>query len=289
MIAIATARGVAEIDVDQPLLAAALDAAGLRHTTAAWDDPGVDWSGFELVVIRSTWDYMHRVEEYLDWVDRVAAVTTLMNPAEVVRWNLDKRYLGELADAGFAVTPTTFLGPGDEPAPFEVPAAGLVVKPVVSAGSNDTARHHDADAAGAHARQLLAAGRPVMVQPYQHRIDEHGETGLVFVDGAYSHAFRKGPILTRERTVVAGLFAEEDIGARDARPDELALAETVMRYVTDRFGPQLYGRVDLVPGDDGPLVLELELVEPSLFLTQDSRAAGRVAAALASRLTDQHR
>lgn len=289
MIAIVSSTGVADIDVDQPLLTTALDAAGVTHTTVAWDDPDVEWDRFDLAVIRSTWDYVDRLDDYLAWAERAGAATLLLNPVDVVRWNIDKRYLRELAGAGFAVTPTTFLEPGDTVGGFDVPPHGVVVKPCVSAGSKDTARHLERAAARAHALGLLDDGRAVMVQPYQHRIDEVGETGLVFVEGSYSHAFRKGPILSAPREVVGGLFVQEQIDARDPTAGERALAEAVVEWVHARFGRLLYTRVDVVPGDDGPVVLELELVEPSLFLTQHEPAAATVAGAIAGRLAAARR
>jgi hypothetical protein len=296
MIAVVTAQGVAEIDIDQPILTAALAAAGVEHRTVCWDDPDVDWSSFRAAVIRSTWDYWRRADEFLAWAEHAGSATVLLNPIDVIRWNLDKRYLTDLAAAGIPTTPTLFLEPGDrlddtlgrsgwDPAQQ---AAGLVVKPVVSAGSNDTVRHGHLPAAAAHVQALHDQGRTVMVQPYQAQIETLGETGNVFIDGRFSHSFRKGALLsdraTGAATRVAGLFVQEDIGPRSPTGPETAVADQVVDWIAERFGTLLYARVDLVPGADGPVVLELELVEPSLFFSVQPDAAPVFVEALTGRL-----
>jgi glutathione synthase/RimK-type ligase-like ATP-grasp enzyme len=272
------------------VLSAALDALGVQHRPAVWDDPDVDWAGFDLVVVRSTWDYTARRDEFLAWADAVGSVTRLANPAPVLRWNTDKRYLGELAAAGVPVVPTTYLlaeehrGSVD---PFDLAdhRGDLVVKPTVSAGSQDTARYTPADAraAGAHARALLDAGRDVMVQPYLHRVDEVGETGMVVLSGELSHGFAKAALLRGGAADVDGLFAPEQITPRSPAPDEVELARLVLDAATTILGVGrlLYARVDVLPDDDGgPRLLELELTEPSWFLEQSPGAADRAAACI---------
>ena len=277
-VALATAAAFAEGDEDDRLLLAPLAARGIEAVPAVWDDPSHDWAAFDLVVLRSTWDYPPRRDAFLAWA---RSVPRLVNPAAVVAWNSDKRYLDDLAAAGVPVVPTLFTVPGEDP---RLPdAAQLVVKPAISAGSQDTIRHHDRAAASAHARQLLAAGRVVMAQPYVPSVDHDGEIALVHLGGAFSHSVRKGPILQAPSRVFAeGLFAPEDISPRAATPTERAVAEQALATVPG--GPLLYGRVDLVEGSDGPLVLELELVEPSLFLGRAEGAADRLAGAIAERL-----
>jgi glutathione synthase/RimK-type ligase-like ATP-grasp enzyme len=246
----------------------------------AWDAPGVDWDAFDLVVVRSTWDYTARLPAFLAWADRVGA--RLRNPPEVLRWNTDKRYLADLDAAGIPVVPTTFLEPG---APMVLPDGPCVVKPVVSAGSRDTARHDQRRAAAAHAQELLDDGRVVMVQPYVAGVDEAGETALLYVDGAYDHAIRKGPMLLGGRAAVDGLFAPEAIEPREPSAAEHAVAERVAAFVAERFGgPLLYARIDLLPTPHGPLLLELELTEPSLFLEHAPGAAERFAEAIRRRV-----
>lgn len=275
-------------DEDEPLLVAALAAEGLTASAADWADPTVDWSAATAVVVRSTWDYAPRRDEFLAWARRVEEGTRLANPAAVLAWNTDKRYLRELAGAGVPVVPTAWAeGPGDVDGALSRWPGDVVVKPVVSAGARDTVRFPPERRAGARelAEGILASGRAVMVQPYLARLDAEGETGLVYVGGAYSHAFGKGALLAGE-ALGPGLFAEETITARTAGPEQRALGDRVLAWVRERTGETpLYARVDLVPGDDGaPQVIEVELTEPSLFLTTDDGAAARFAAAIRSRI-----
>jgi glutathione synthase/RimK-type ligase-like ATP-grasp enzyme len=267
-------------DEDGPSLQAACAAAGLDADWRVWDDPAVDWSSYDLVVIRSTWDYPLRRDEFVAWA---SAVPRLANPAEVVRWNTDKRYLRELADAGVPVVSTSWLEPGDE---VRLPEHGdYVVKPTVSAGGHDTARYapEHAEQAREHAARLLAAGQRVMVQPYLDAVDEVGETALLYCGGGYSHAVRKGPLLTGPDAVVDGLYRPETIDPREPSPAERAVADAALAAVPGGPGGLLYARVDLLAGPDGaPLLLELELTEPSFFLGAASGAADRFAGAVAA-------
>ena len=276
-------------DPDDHLALPAMASAGLAVRYAAWDDP-TPWQDPEvragLVVVRSAWDYALRREEFLAWA---ATVPHLANPAEVIAWNTDKVYLDELSEAGLPVVPTRTVRPGEDAAPALrdafAGAAEVVVKPTVSAGSKDTRRHGDAEQARAHAQQLLAAGRAVLVQPYLDGVDTVGETGMVVLDGQVSHAFRKGQLLHADAEATDGLYAEEDIAATTATADQREVARVVTDFLLRRFpqhAPLLYARVDTVPGPDGrPLLLELELTEPSLFLPQASGAADRFAQAVA--------
>ena len=260
------ARGT---DDDEPLLVAALDRAGARVEVVVWDDPEVDWSAAEVTVIRSTWDYTMRVERFLAWARRIESLTTLVNPAEVLAWNSDKTYLSELISAGAPVVPSTFLHPGDE---VVLPESGeFVVKPTISSGARYTARYRAAerDRARAHALDLLEAGRTVMVQPYQSGVDEHGETALLFFGGRFSHAANKEALLEVGRPAMADkLFALEKMAPATPSPAERDVAEQVLAAMPFDRANLLYARVDVVPGPDGPQLLELELVEPSLFLPQ---------------------
>lgn len=248
-----------------------------------WDDPAVDWAAYDLVVIRSTWDYTERRDEFVAWCERVGQ--RLHNPPDVVRWNSDKRYLADLAAAGLPVVPTTFLNPSHPPASIVLGGwdrLPCVVKPAISAGSQNTARHDDPQAATEHAQRLLDEGRVVMVQPYIAEVDADGETALLYYDGEFDHAIRKGPMLLGGEAAVDGLFAPEAIERRDPRPEERAVGDHVVAEVERRFGRLLYARVDLLGTD--PVVLELELTEPSLFFAQSDGAAGRYADAIRRRL-----
>jgi hypothetical protein len=289
-IALATAAEFPDLDEDAGVLLPALSAAGLEAEPAVWTDDGVDWSSYDLVVVRSTWDYHERHAEFLDWARRVESVTRLANPADVLTWNTTKTYLRTLQEAGLPVVPTDWLDPGDV---FVVPEVGeYVVKPAVSAGSRDTNRYlagdHD-EVAVAHAQGLLGAGRTVMVQPYLDQVDTYGETALFFFAGELSHAVRKGPLLTPAMVLVSGAYKPETIEPREPTGAEREAAERILdALATVAPAPRdqlVYARVDLVPGPDGqPVLLELELAEPSMFLVHDgtrgAASAERFAAAI---------
>ncbi len=286
-IGLATCEEAWREDEDAPPIEQAFADRGASFDWLVWDDPTVEWAAYDLVVVRSTWDYVPRREEFLGWADRVAAATRLENGPAVLRWNTDKHYLDDLAAAGVPTVPTTFLDPdrghaSRDAVPAALPAdGGFVVKPAVSAGSKDTVRYDDGprerERAVAQASDLLASGRSVVVQPYLAAVDELGETGLVHVGGAFSHAFRKGPLLEVGGAPVTALYARESISPRTATADELAVGAAAVAAAEDLLGTRLlYARIDLLPGDDGrPLLLELELSEPSFFLDTDPGAAGR--------------
>lgn len=282
-VALATATDAAGHDPDEPLLLAALARRQVEARMAVWDDPTIEWASFDLVVLRSTWDYPERLAEFLTWLERVASATTLANPLAMVRWSLDKHYLAELAAAGVPIVPTMFLEPGDG---VEPPEHGeYVLKPAVGAGSRDAARYRagtgDDTAAVAHVERLHAAGRSVLLQPYVGSVDADGETPMVYVDGQFSHAASKRVTLPRAGSMVPGLFAPEDNGPHEATDDARRVADAAMAAVPAALGQPLYGRVDLVRDDAGrPAVLELELAEPSLFLPEHPVAADRVASAI---------
>lgn len=246
-----------------------------------WDDPSVSWGAFDAVVLRSTWDYVGKWTQFLRWIDEVAKVTTLVNPAPVLRWNLDKRYLRHLSERGIPVVPTQWI----ESAETTIAPQGseVVVKPVISAGSKDTQRFLASDRAGIEAlvSRILASDRPVMVQPYLRRVDDYGETALMFFDGVFSHAIRKAPLLRVGVGRETGLFRPEGIDDRQASSDELALANRVLDSLPFPRHTLTYARVDVVPDDHGsPCVIEVELIEPSLFLQHDEGACERFADAL---------
>ncbi|MEU3572481.1 hypothetical protein AB0E96_29260 [Kitasatospora sp. NPDC036755] len=276
-----------EDDIDLPVIVEALRAAGLSAEPVVWDAARARWERFDLAVIRSTWDYVERIDEFLAWAESTAGVTGLWNPAPVVRWNSDKHYLTELARHGVAVAPTRFLEPGMRPrlSPADFGAAdGVVVKPAVSAGALDTARYEPgrhADAAR-HARMLLDQGRSVMVQSYLPRVAE-GERALVFFAGAFSHAIRKDALLTEPGVIDNDRVPH--LGVAPYRPTEAEIrtASAALAAVPSPRAP-LFARVDLVLNNAGePVVLEVELIEPNLFLDTDPEGLGRFVRAVAAR------
>lgn len=277
-VALVTCAAHADLDPDDRPLVADLAGLGITATVEVWDDPSVAWDDFDLVVLRSPWDYTDDVDDFVAWARSVPRVA---NPADVVAWNVDKRYLGDLAAAGVPVVPTAYLAPGDALGPLS--EGEVVVKPTVSAGSRDTLRLRDRAAIDAHLGAIHASGRTAMVQPYLPAVDEVGETACVFIAGRYSHAARKGPLLPLGQSLVEGLFAPEDMSPRDASADELEVAHAALAAVPGG-ADLLYARVDLLLDPHGrPVVLELELVEPSLFLAIGD-AHQRFADAIAARV-----
>jgi glutathione synthase/RimK-type ligase-like ATP-grasp enzyme len=279
---LATCAAFPDGDKDEAELCDALAAEGIDARYAVWTDDSVDWSG-GLTVLRSTWDYTLRRAEFLAWL---SAVPVLHNPAEVVHWNSDKVYLHDLERAGVPITPTAVVAPGVEP---DFPGdAEFVVKPSVGAGSRGAGRFAAGaeQPARAHTAALHAVGRTVLVQPYLGGVDEAGETALIYFDGAFSHAIRKGPMLSRDTAhdvaETSGLFIEENIDPRIPSPAELAVGDRALSALADRFGSRLlYARIDLLPGPAGPVVVEVELTEPSLFLSTAEGSPERFAAAIA--------
>ena len=220
--------------------------------------------------------------QFADWTRKVERTSTLLNPASVVGWNIDKTYLRDLEKAGLPIVPTIWLDPernhDSRAIHTRFPAFGdFVIKPTVSAGSRDTGRYdagvtQQRSLAITHAKNLLSVGRRVMIQRYLRNVDTVGETALVFVEGQFSHSVRKGALLDgpyREQ-LADELYRQEIMTAREASEAEREVAERVVAalpsIVPGVDGPLLYARVDLIPDDDGnPVVLEVELTEPSLF------------------------
>lgn len=296
-IALVTAIAAHALDEDMPALLRALHALDIDAQVRAWDDPTVAWARFDLVLLRSPWDYTTRFAEFSRWCETVASITTLLNPLEVVRWNVDKRYLAQLEALGIPIVPSEFAIPGDDAGRIvdEVlaahpQAAEFVIKPVIGAGSRDARRHRRGGHAAMreHLARLLDAGRGVLLQPYLDRVDTEGETALLYFDGQFSHAIRKGPLLAPDADPTRALFAAEHITARTPGADERELADRVIAALPslgDTDYPLAYARVDLIRAANGsPCVLELELAEPSVFLDHDPGAADRFAQVLAHRL-----
>jgi len=287
-IALVTALAARGLDDDLPPLQDALHKTGSDVTVVDWDDANVDWSRFDLALLRSTWDYTERVDEFLDWAQRAAAQTRLINPLGVVRWNTDKHYLHDLERAGIATVPSVFVEPDDDAQTGlddflrRHACAEFVVKPAIGAGSRDAQRYarKQRDVALAHVRRLLGERRSVLLQPYLDRVDEHGETALIYFGGEFSHAIRKGPLLKPDEGPTRALFAAEHITARAPEPDELRLAAQTLAAIPFAQ-PLTYARIDLIhDAQHAPRVLELELTEPSLFFAHSAGSAERFAAAL---------
>jgi glutathione synthase/RimK-type ligase-like ATP-grasp enzyme len=278
---IATCAQLPEPDVDEDLLLDALRTRGVDAEMAAWDDPDEAWSEAVPTVLRSTWNYIHDLGKFLAWADAAAHVAPLWNPPEVVRWNAHKSYLAELADRRCAVVPTEFFTRGSQvDLAAELRAHDfhdIVIKPTVSAGSFGTRRFADAAGDRADAQRFLdelLVERDAMVQAYLPSVEDYGERSLVWIDGDFTHAIRKSPRFTGQDESVTGPLPIAD--------DERALAERVLAPWADRL---LYARVDLARGPEKrPMIMELELIEPSLFLLQHRPALDRLVEGIARRL-----
>jgi hypothetical protein len=271
-------------DEDGPELIDALAAQGIEGRWVCWDDSSVDWTE-SLVVVRSTWDYTLRRGDFLAWT---RSVRRLLNPYEVIVWNSDKVYLRDLAEAGVPIVATQWAAPGEA---LVLPIdTDFVLKPSVGAGSRGAGRFtvEDTLVAKTHIESLHAARRTVMLQPYLDEVDTAGETALIYIEGRFSHAIGKAallPVGTIHGVAEKALYAPESITLREARDEELALGGGIVGMLTARFGgPLLYTRVDLLPGPNGPLLIELELAEPSLYLGYGPGSADLLASGIAARL-----
>jgi glutathione synthase/RimK-type ligase-like ATP-grasp enzyme len=263
---------------DDAGLIEAFAARGVDAAWAVWDDPAVDWAARDLVLIRETWDYTSRLDAFLGWVDRVAASTRLLNPAPVIRWNHHKRYLLELADAGIAIVPTLVVAAG-ETGPAIPTWPELVVKPAVGVGGDGAERVlAGTPELAEHLHQLGQIG-DLLVQPFLPAVADVGETSLVLVSGEVTHAVQKvpasGEFRIHEHRGGTYHLVEPTIA-------QLDLARSAVATAAERAGSApLYARADMVPGPDGaPLLMELELIEPSLYLHHAPFVAERIAEGL---------
>ena len=301
-VALVTTFEALSLDEDLPPLESALEKLGVRVSMPCWDDEAVDWSQFDVALLRSTWNYAELIDQFRAWARQTAQQTLLLNPLPVVEWNTDKHYLAHLDRAGVPVVPSRFVEPADDArrSLTEFLAGGssafsagramefdqFVIKPSIGAGSRDAARFRrgDVDRALAHLTRLVTTERrSALLQPYLNSVEDAGETALVYFGGQPSHAFRKGPLLRLDAGLVEGLFAVEDIRGREAAADERALAAAA--YAAIPFDAPLYARIDMIRDDRGqPVVLELEMTEPSVYMLHAPGSADRFAAALLARL-----
>ncbi|MDH4045365.1 MAG: hypothetical protein OEY20_10130 [Gemmatimonadota bacterium] len=281
-IVLATSAALPGLSADDRLLLRALRTLGLAAEPAVWEDPHYDWAAATLCVVRSTWDYAYRRQEFLAWAQRVAEAVPLWNPSPIVVWNTHKQYLVDLGTHGVPTVPTRVLPAGSWTTLADVCAEREWGEVILKAAVAQTGRYlmrvpaDQRDAGQRHLDRLLPS-EDMLVQPFLPGVTSEGETSLVYIDRAFSHAVRKQP--------AAGDFRVHDdfegsVAPVTPTPAQLEVAAAALAAVDE---PLLYARVDLVPGPDGPVVMELELVEPALFLGTAPGAAERLAEAVAAR------
>lgn len=278
-VAVVTSSEPRYADPELPAVTDALCSVGLSADVVAWDDD-VDWAAYGLVVVRSPWDYFDRVAEFYEWTARVELVTRIVNPADVIRWNSHKGYLVELAAKGVPTVPTRLI-PGasvDVDAQLaECPWEEVVVKPAVDGGAREALRaDRDSDEARLHAEALSRKG-DVIVQPFVPSIVD-GERSLVFLGGAFSHAVRKVPADGDYRSQYFHGATEDDHEPDSA---ELRLALWAIECAPARL---TYARADVVDWEGAPSLIELEAIEPDLYLRGSPERLHRFAAAIRAEL-----
>lgn len=282
-VAVATALEQDHLDQDDVPFVAALEAAGHRARMLAWDDVAVDWAEPDVVVVRSTWNYHPQRDAFLAWAERVTAVTTLHNPADVLRWNTHKSYLLELEERGAPVVPTAWLAKGDEVDLAALAATRgwdeVVCKPAVGAGSDGVVRVRATE--GQAALDALTAAGDAMVQPFVPTVETHGELSVIVLGGEVSHAVWKRP------TAGSFLVQVEHGGVYEPLAEVPADVAALAGWVVEATGQDLlYARVDLLVDEAGSwMVTEVELTEPALYLDLVEGAAERLVAALELRVT----
>lgn len=289
-VALATCA-VMPVEADEGPLVAAFERSGVPFEWAVWDDLSVDWTRFAGVLIRTTWDYVEKIDRFRAWTGEAGAATELWNPAPVIRWNSHKGYLAALAARGVAVVPTWFVDRSTTLDLASLPddaGHGFVVKPAEAVGSIGLSRW-GGDERGRRealgAVEALRADGEVLVQPLLPAITTAGEVSIIVIDGEVSHAVRKVPAPGDIRSQPEYGSLVQAVRVTDAHRalarDAIAGAVALVGIDADRI---LYARVDCVDHDGRPHLMELELIEPDLYVGYDDGAADRVVAAVARRI-----
>lgn len=286
-VALATHAGLPALSDDDRLLVAALDARNVDAIPAVWSDEQVDWGRFACVVVRSCWDYHLRPAAFREWIDRLESEgVAVWNPPATIRWNADKSYLRDLAARGVPTVPTAWVEQGNSMSLGAILGTygwdRAVVKPAVSASAHETWMTDRASSARDDTRfRALTARTRTLVQPFVDSIVETGEWSLVFIDGAYSHA-----VLKRPRTGDFRVQEEHGGSAQVLEPDARVItsARDVLAAAGSTGTDSLYARVDGCIVHDAFVLMELELIEPTLYLGTSHGAADRLADAVLERL-----
>jgi glutathione synthase/RimK-type ligase-like ATP-grasp enzyme len=282
-IAIATCAGYDGFKADDDLLREALQARGAEAAAVVWDEESVDWATFDLCLIRSTWDYNRKYDQFLAWTRQVEASTALLNPADLIAWNSNKTYLRELAEQGVRTVPTAWVSRDSEVPLDEILATRgwneAVVKPVVDLGAENLHRVRQGEVTGQQALETVLQRHNAMVQPFLPSLETEGELSLIYIEGELTHAVRKRPAAGdfRVQSIWGGTFTREK-----PEPAHIEVAE---RALAQLGPPPLYARADLVTGPDGnPCLIELELIEPNLYLSEHPTAVETLADAVMQHL-----
>lgn len=274
-IALVTCERPIERDDDLDFLVPALRRRQVEVDTPEWSDPSVDWSSYDVAMLSSTWDYHEQLDRFRAWLRTTASVTRLINTLAVIEWNLDKRYLRELEKGGVPTIPTLWAEPGEAARiAAEVAALGwddVIIKPVIDLGARNLVKV----ASGMVETMLGQYATPTMLQPYLPSVTSAGELSLVYVDGELSHTLRKLPARGDFR------IQPQYGGTHEAASASAEAIEVGARALAAAPSPTLYARVDLLATDDGSLALiELELIEPALYLDVAPASAQAIARAL---------
>ncbi|HKH65442.1 MAG TPA: hypothetical protein VKA35_08265 [Solirubrobacterales bacterium] len=285
-IAIATCAGYEDLKVDDRLLREALEARGAEARSVVWDEEGTQWESFDLCLVRSTWDYHEKHEQFLAWTREVAGATTLHNPPDLIAWNSEKTYLRELSEAGVPTVPTVWVDRGSS---TDVEAllgregwGEAVIKPVVDLGAKNLRRVRAGEAGAQEALTTVLTRHDAMVQPFLPSLEEQGETSLIYIDGNFTHAVRKRP--------AEGDFRVQSIwgGTVEATTPNGTQREVAEQALTQLGDLPPYARVDLVTDLNGnPALIELELIEPNLYLNTHPTASPRLADAVLQKLSQE--
>jgi glutathione synthase/RimK-type ligase-like ATP-grasp enzyme len=283
-IAIASCTAYDGYKTDEDLLREALRERGCKAVSVPWDADGVDWSAFDLCLIKSTWDYTRNHDQFLAWTRQVEATTPLRNPAPLIAWNSNKTYLRERAERGVRTVPTVWVVRDSDLNLEELLATqgwdDAVVKPVVDLGAENLHRVRRGEPGIQKALNETLQRHDAMVQPFLPSLEQQGELSLIHINGALTHTVRKRP--------APGDFRVQSIwgGTTEPADPEPAQAELAQQAIAALDAPPLYARADLVQGPNGdPCLIELELIEPNLYLSESPAAVGTLAEAIAASLS----
>lgn len=288
-VTLVTSQNARELSTEDDALLDALTVLGVPTKIVSWDDESYGWESSPLTILRTTWDYHRRLPEFQAWLDRVKDQTTLLNTPDLVRWNWDKRYLLELQSCGVPIVETLLIDSVEDVEKISsLKHSSLVIKPTIAAGAYDTlvhqvnvgdSSHQSWQAPREHAERILKTSS-VLVQPYIDAITKEGETSIVLFEGEIHHAVTKKPKQGDFRVQF------EFGGQYTVVEPKPVYSEIALQCISALPEVPFYARVDIVEGPDGPCLMEMELIEPELFLLWVPQAALVFADAIRERLSE---